>query len=199
MFDNNNLFNNSNLFTSPSMNSNPSIINSVNPMEAIEFIVNHEKYNEYLAYLETWKEELGEDTLYRVEKISNMFNLGLVGNGDRRLCGYYEDYVIKMPIESCYKESNEKENDLFNFLKDKSDLVDLLCPILCYKDDLIVTPLCEELEMDEDEFYKMLEDILFKFECIGVKFTDLEAQHQFGVLNGKIVILDYEDYEFIDL
>lgn len=179
--------------------NNSRIFNKVEPMEAIDYIVNHPKYNEYLAYLETWKEELEECSLDRAEKIAEMFYAGILGNGDRRVCLYYEDYVIKVPLESCNRESNEREVSLFEFLKDKSELADYLCPILAYKDDLLVVPLCNELDIDEEEFYKLRNSIVYKFECEGIKFTDLDAQHQFGVLDGKVVILDYEDYEFIQM
>lgn len=172
--------------------------NLVNPSEAVSFITSHQNYQKYLDYLETYEDEFEGDSLHRAEVISNLFHMGVVGSGDRRVCCYYEDYVIKMPIESDTIESNKKEVDLFNSLKDNKELLDLLCPILYHDDKFIVTPFCEEFYMeDDDEFFAMCEDVISKFKSAGIKFIDLYAQHQFGILDGKIVILDYEDYEFI--
>lgn len=173
-----------------------------NALEAIEFVCNHDNYNQYLAYLETWKEELEESSsLDRVEKICNMFMMGSIGNGDRRVCCCYEDVLIKLPLESCHKESNYNEWSLHEYVKASyPELLEDLCPILAYKNDLIVVPVCDELDMeyDSDEFFELRKKILDKFLEYGIEFTDLDAPYQFGMLDGKIVILDYEDYELLD-
>lgn len=172
-----------------------------NPLEAIDFVCNHKNYKEYLGYLETCKEELEEDSQDRVEKICNMFYMGSIGNGDRRVCCCYEDVLIKLPLESCHKESNYNEYSLYEYVKASYPvMLEYLCPILAYKNDLVVVPVCDELEMeyDSDEFFELREKIVDKFLECGVEFTDLDAPHQFGILDGKIVILDYEDYEILD-
>lgn len=173
----------------------------VNPEEAIDFVCNHENYHGYLEYLKRWKEELEEDSTDRAEKISEMFSMGRLGNGDRRVCCYYEDLIVKLPLESCNTESNYNEYSLYEYIKSSyPEMLEYLCPVLAYKNDLLVVPICDELDMeyDSEEFFDLRKEILDKFLACGIEFTDLDAPHQFGVLNGKIVIVDYEDYEVLD-
>lgn len=186
--------------SSSSVFSNGLSTNQVDPNEVIDYIINHPNYPSYLAYLKTWKEELGEDSSDRAEKISHMFNLGMIGHGDRRVCCYYEDYVIKLPLESCHYDSNENEFHLFNYLKDKyPSYLNYLCPIKEFREGLIVTSYCEDFDniYSDEDLLDFCEDYRKRFLDIGIEFTDLDGPQQLKVLSGDIVILDYEDYEFI--
>lgn len=182
--------------------SSSSVFNQSIPSEAIDYVINHPNYSRYLEYLKTWKEELNEDSSDRAEKICHMFNLGMVGHGDRRVCCYYEDYVIKLPLESCHYDSNENEVSLFNYLKDKHpNYLKYICPIEEFREGLIVTPYCEDFDniYSDDDILDLCDDYRKRFLDIGVEFTDLDGPQQLKVLGGDIVILDYEDYEFINI
>lgn len=178
------------------------VFNKVAPSEAIDYVINHPNYLKYLEYLKTWKEELNEDSSDRAEKICHMFNLGMVGHGDRRVCCYYEGYVIKLPLESCHYDSNENEVSLFNYLKDKHpNYLKYICPIEEFREGFIVTPYCDDFDNiynnNDDDILDFCEKYRDMFLEIGIKFTDLDGPQQLKVLGGDIVILDYEDYEFI--
>ena len=164
----------------------------------IDYILNHKNYSEYKDYLLHWKEELNECSEDRAKKISNMFGLTCIGYGDRRLCLYKDGKVLKLPLESCHYESNDNEVYLYNYIKENHiNYLPYLCPILEYKDGIIVTPFCEEFSDDltDDDLLDICEKYKNLFNEIGIKFTDLDGPQQLKVLENHIVILDYEDYE----
>lgn len=179
-----------------------SVFNQSIPSEAIDYVINHPNYSRYLEYLKTWKEELNEDSSDRAEKISYMFNLGMIGHGDRRVCCYYEDYVIKLPLESCHYDSNENEVSLFNYLKDKHpNYLKYICPIEEFREGLIVTQYCDDFDnlYSDDDVLDLCIEYRNMFLEIGIMFTDLDGPQQLKVFDSTVVILDYEDYEFINI
>lgn len=179
-----------------------SVFNQSIPSEAIDYVINHPNYSRYLEYLKTWKEELNEDSSDRAEKICHMFNLGMVGHGDRGVCCYYEDYVIKLPLESCHYDSNENEVSLFNYLKYKHpNYLKYICPIEEFREGLIVTQYCDDFDnlYSDDDVLDLCIEYRNMFLEIGIMFTDLDGPQQLKVFDSTVVILDYEDYEFINI
>lgn len=164
--------------------------------EALDFILQSNKYIDYEMQLRRWGIELEGSSSNRANRIAEIFNCDVEGHGDRRVVFYYNDLAIKVPMETCYKDSNYNEYKLYNYIKENHrDLLDYLCPVLGFKDDIIVMPFCEKYNASQDDCAKVIEEITKAFSDVGIYLTDLYNTSQFGIYEDRVVLLDYEDYE----
>lgn len=164
--------------------------------EALDFIIESDNYEEYQTQLNEWKIDLEDLSSKRARRIAEIFNCDIEGHGDRRVVFYYNDLAIKVPMESCYQGSNYYEYKLYNYIKENhNELLDYLCPILGYKEYIIVMPFCDKYVASQEDCDRVIQDIRSKFSEIGIVFTDLYNTTQFGIYEDRIVLLDYEDYE----
>lgn len=164
--------------------------------EALDFILQPKKYIEYKMQLRSWEIELEGSPVERANRIAEIFNCDVEGHGDRRVVFYYNDLAIKVPMETYYKDSNYNEYKLYNYIKENHrDLLDYLCPVLGFKDDIVVMPFCEKYNDSQNDCDKVIEEITKAFSDVGIYFTDLYNTSQFGIYEDRVVLLDYEDYE----
>lgn len=164
--------------------------------EALDFILQSKKYIDYELQLRRWGIELEGSSSDRANRIAEIFNCDVEGHGDRRVVFYYNDLAIKVPMETCYKDSNYNEYKLYNYIKENHiDLLDYLCPVLGFKDDIVVMPFCEKYNASQNDCDKIIEEIVKAFSDVGIYFTDLYNTSQFGIYEDRVVLLDYEDYE----
>lgn len=164
--------------------------------EALDFILQSKKYIYYELQLRRWGIELEGSSSDRANRIAEIFNCDVEGHGDRRVVFYYNDLAIKVPMETCYKDSNYNEYKLYNYIKENHiDLLDYLCPVLGFKDDIVVMPFCEKYNASQNDCDKIIEEIVKAFSDVGIYFTDLYNTSQFGIYEDRVVLLDYEDYE----
>lgn len=164
--------------------------------EALDFILQSNKYIDYEMQLRRWGIELEGSSSDRANRIAEIFNCDVEGHGDRRVVFYYNDLAIKVPMETCYKDSNYNEYKLYNYIKENHiDLLDYLCPVLGFKDDIVVMPFCEKYNASQNDCDKIIEEIVKAFSDVGIYLTDLYNTSQFGIYEDRVVLLDYEDYE----
>lgn len=178
-----------------------------NCKEVIAYFLNHrywDSYKNFIAYIPNIPESLSySDSTSGF--ISSLFNVYNVGNGSRRCIVYANNYILKLPIHNKYIESNNREIFLYKYVsRSFPHLLKYLCPLLCIENFIYVMPMCKTIEVCSDDYeeqvYYMnkIKQIKLSFSKVGIQLRDLNDVRQLGILNGGVVILDYEDYNILD-
>ena len=133
----------------------------------------------------------------QTNRLKKLIKLEFLGNGCSRACFKINDnYVAKVPLGSEGIEANYSESKLLKFLEEKNlgILKKYLCPIIENSEDILLFPMCERI--NPKKIKNKLQEIENKFAQHGIVFSDLWYIENFGILNGKIVIIDYADWNY---
>lgn len=140
----------------------------------------------------------------KAQEISYILQLDMYGNGFYK--GVYElsnDLCVKILITDCDLDAIIREKLLFNYIKrEKPELLQFLAPILACGDNFLITKRgvpCNKLDCHDGIVVSKyhINSIIKLFERNGIIFEDLENRmDNFGIIDGKLVIMDYDSWQF---
>lgn len=163
--------------------------------------MNIEEIIEDIIYDFDYEEYEDKDTLLMVAELASRFsvqsNLELIAiGGSRGVFKLTEDTVMKVNFEEGYIDNTATgENALWELVNSNSEFHELskyLVPIKSHNNRVTVMPLCNKVNHEhKDE----ISEICTKFKEKGIHLFDVDGNlNNAGILNGKVVILDYDEW-----
>ena len=176
------------------------IIRIVNKKNEIYKVVNKTEDDYFIKDID----DSNELAFCKAQEIAYILQLDMYGNGFYK--GVYElpnDLCAKILITDCDLDAIAREKLLYNYIKrEKPELLQFLAPILACGDNFLITKRgvpCNMLDWSDDiivnEYH--INSIIKLFERNGIIFDDLENRiDNFGIIDGKLVIMDYDSWQF---
>ena len=166
-------------------------------MDKISYVQNKDENSFRPLDVESDSEEL---TYYKSQELSYLLQLDLLGNGFYKgVFNIGNRYVTKVLLNKEHTITIMKEVLLYKYIeRECPKLLSLLCPIVAYGEDFVLMEKAEPCDLNCTIRNYHIDCILKLFENYGIKFNDLkERKDNFGIINGKIVITDYDSWGFI--
>lgn len=156
---------------------------------------------EYKFYSRMLKEKYRDfyediDKIYfdYVERIGDLFGMNIMGYGGNRVVLDLGDKVVKLALYDKAKKSIKQEIALYDLVQTKfTELLKHIPKVYEYGEYYIIEDKClrnSEVEIEDDECDIIYED----FKNVGIEFIDIDDSFQFGKLDNKVVLIDFEKY-----
>lgn len=146
---------------------------------------------------------ISEEAFTRLYKLKNAdfdLNFNLLGEGiSRKVYALDNDYVVKVAKDKEGIYQNMVEHYVYTHINFK--LKKYLCPIACFKPNLIIMeralPLCNTVEnkyINVFDFFKdgnFFKDLCYIADKYYLFYEDLISSSSWGIINDKNVLIDY--------
>lgn len=142
---------------------------------------------------------LGDVTHEEVAKhISGLLDLPLLGSGNYRAAYLYKGHALKLPITSHGRQDNERELTLWATVESDSNLSEGLASCLGGDGDAMLFELASPIGKVTGIMNDRAAEWVARMRGKGISLLDCgNPQHrprQWGLIDGRIVLLDYADY-----
>lgn len=173
------------------------IIKLIKGREVIKRIVEKDEYD-YL-HLCVMNEVDTQITFYKSQELSYELQLDLLANGFYKgVFNIGDKYVAKVFVNEGYKNAHT-EVLLYKYIERKCpELLQMLCPIVAYDKHFVIMEKAVPCNQKDTIKNYHIDLILKKFKLHGIVFNDLAIRKEnFGIVNGKIVIIDYDSWSLV--